>query len=88
MKLSAITSRSLEKDYVDLYKLLQSRSLKDALTDATVKIPELDHSVILKALVYFDDVECEHTMFKKEFRVKFDTVQDFLRTQVKTFLDS
>ena len=83
MKLSAITSRTLEKDYVDLYYILQDVSLLEILNDAARKIPELDRNVILKALVYFDDVEREHIMYKKGYEIDFITVQNFLRNAVR-----
>ena len=86
MKLSAITSRSLEKDYVDLYYILQTCSLADMLGDAKQKFPELDQSVILKALVYFDDVEQEHILFKNGYARELTVVKAFLRDKVKALL--
>ena len=86
MKLSAITSRSLEKDYVDLYYILQTCSLANILGDAKQKFPELDQSVILKALVYFDDVEQEHILFKHGYALEFAVVKEFLRNKVKALL--
>ena len=86
MKLGAITSRSLEKDYVDLYYILKDSSLNEILDDARKKIPELDQNVILKALVYFEDVEGEHIMYKEGYEIKFDDVKNFLRSIVTTYM--
>jgi len=86
MKLAAITSRSLEKDYVDLYYILQTQSLEEMFDDATRKLPQLDRNVILKALVYFDDVEREHIIYKDGCVVEFSVVQDFLRRTVRSFI--
>ena len=86
MKFSAITSRWVEKDYVDLYFVLQTISLPDLLTDCTKKYPILDTSLILKSLVYFDDVLREPIMFKEGHDVSFETVQAFLKKIVVTHL--
>ena len=86
MKLSAITSRSLLKDYVDLYYILQTHSLVYILADAKQKFPELDQSVILKALVYFNDVVQEHILFKHGYAREFPVVKEFLRNEVKALL--
>jgi len=57
MKLSAVTSRYVEKDYIDLYFILQSVSLSDLLENFIKKYPNFDKTLILKSLVYFDDVD-------------------------------
>ena len=53
MKLSAVTSRSLEKDYVDLYFIFKNHSLEDILKIFVQKYPTLDVGVVLKSLVFF-----------------------------------
>ncbi len=85
MKLAAITGRSLEKDYIDLYFLLQSIALSELLADLQMKIPVLDETMVLKALVYFDDVTREPILFKENHNVTFETVQEFLRQHVKEY---
>ncbi len=82
-KLAAIVGRSLEKDYVDLFYLLQHMALSDLLADARKKMPSLDPQVILKALVYFDDVEREELVFRKGYAVAFETVQESLQAHVR-----
>ncbi len=85
MKLSVITSRSLEKDYIDLYFILQNFKLNDLLTQMNIKIPILDTSLVLKSLVYFDDVLNEPILFKENNEVSFIEVKEFLRNLVKGY---
>ena len=59
MKLSAITGRASNKDYIDLHFILKRVSLSDLLEDAHIKYPELERNLILKSLVYFADAEYE-----------------------------
>lgn len=56
MKLSAIVGRATQKDYVDLYFLLQEFSLDELLEAAERKFPDLERTLILKSLVYFEDI--------------------------------
>lgn len=80
MKLSAIVSRSVLKDYVDIYYLLKEMSLQNLLKVSKEKMPELDENLILKSLVYFDDVAQEKIMFRNNMNVTFDEVKtEFVR---------
>lgn len=63
MKLSAITGRAALKDYVDLYFILRSIPLSVLLESTATKFPSLDRNLILKSLVYFDDVAREPIRF-------------------------
>ncbi len=87
MKLSAIISRSTEKDYVDLYFILQHHKLSRLLALTEKKFPSLDTSIILKSLIYFDDVETEPILFKNNKDISFDTVKTFLQNTVKEYLE-
>jgi len=82
MKLIAITSRASNKDYIDLYYLLQDMSLKDLLDKASKKFPEIDRNLILKSLVYFADIEIEPILFKNNKEINFERVKDFLKEEV------
>ena len=82
MKLSAIISRATNKDYIDLYFILQRIKLEDLLKKAEKKFPDIDTALILKSLVYFEDIENEEIVFKKE-RVDFENVKKFLIAEVK-----
>ncbi len=87
MKLSAIVSRATEKDYVDLYFILQEYELADLLKLADQKFPSLDEALILKSLTYFDDVVEEEIVFKHQQRVSFVEVKTFLKTEVQKYLE-
>jgi hypothetical protein len=81
MKLSAITGRGTQKDYVDLYFILQRIPLKELLVLCSVKLPQLDRGLILKALAYFDDLEPEPIMYMTGQNIDFEVVKRFLRSQ-------
>jgi len=83
MKLSAITGRASSKDYVDLYYILQNIDLAELLGKTSKKFPDLDGNLILKSLVYFEDVIFEPIMFKNNNHVDFDEVKKFLEKKVK-----
>lgn len=83
MKLSAIVSRSTLKDYVDLYVILQYFKLSELLEAAQQKFPSLDVNVILKALVYFEDIEDEPITFEVGKEVSQPVLKDFLRAAVR-----
>ena len=85
MKFSAITSRWLEKDYVDLYFILQSIPLQMLLIDCNKKYPMLDTNLILKSLVYFDDILEEPIFFKEGHNVSFETIKIFLQKIVTDY---
>lgn len=85
MKCSAITSRGVMKDYVDLYFILQSMSLKELLALCTVKYSSIDTNLIAKSLVYFDDLEQEQIIYKENHDRDFEAVKSFLKKQVSGF---
>lgn len=86
MKLSAITSRSVLKDYVDLYFILHKIELDQLLGMARQKLPAIDTNLMLKSLVYFDDIQEEPIMFKHDDNVSLDTVKEYLSKTVKDYL--
>ncbi len=81
MKLSAITGRGTMKDYVDLYYILRRHPLNELLALCAVKLPQLDRALILKALVYFDDLDDEPIRYVKGNAISFDEVKTLLRAQ-------
>lgn len=83
MKLSAIVGRSVLKDYVDLYFILQTNTLADLLSLAKRKMPDLDSNLILKSLVYFADIGPEKIIFKNNNNVSSDVIKDFLLDKVR-----
>ncbi len=83
MKLSAITGRASSKDYVDLYYILQNIDLAGLLEKTSRKFPDIDRNLILKSLVYFEDVIFEPVMFKNNNYVDFDEIKKYLEEKVK-----
>jgi hypothetical protein len=83
MKLSAIIGRASNKDYIDLYFILKFLSLSDFLDKCHRKHPELDRNLILKSLVYFEDVMQEKIIFKNNNDIAFAEVKKRLMSEVK-----
>jgi len=86
MKLSAITSRSVLKDYVDLYFILHQINLDDLLISAKEKFPTIDSNPILKSLIYFEDIQEEPILFKHNDDISFESVKKYLTEIVKNYL--
>ena len=86
MKLSAITSRYTDKDYVDLYFILQNITLPELLENFIKKYPNFDKTMILKSLVYFDDLIEEPILFKENHDVSLEIIKEFLQKTVKDYL--
>lgn len=83
MKLSAITGRASNKDYIDIYYILQNIKLTDLLEKASEKLPDLDKNLILKSLVYFKDISVEPIMFKNNNYIGLEKVKAFLEKEIK-----
>jgi len=85
MKLAAVVGRSVEKDYVDLYFILQNMGLRELIERCAVKCPTLDANLVLKSLVYFDDVSREPILFKEGNEVSFEVVKKYLQQTVRDY---
>lgn len=83
MKLSAVTGRASNKDYIDLYYILQTLPLSHLLVLAKQKFDSLDTNLILKSVVYFEDVNYEPILFKEGKEVSFEKVKSFLENEVQ-----
>ena len=83
MKLSAILSRATNKDYIDLYYIFKKLDLKTILKMSKEKFDDIDTNLILKSLIYFDDVSMEPIIFKNNMDIKFEKVKKFLIQEVK-----
>ncbi len=57
MKLSAITGRGTKKDFIDLYFLLQTFSLKEMIAFYNNKYDDGSEFLVLKSITYFADAE-------------------------------
>jgi hypothetical protein len=86
MKLSALTSRSANKDYVDLFFILKSLPLETILAAAQKKFPLIDTNLLLKSLVYFDDIIEEPLRMRPGFNLPFSEMKANLETAVKEYL--
>lgn len=87
MKLSAITGRATRKDYIDLFFILKTLPLSKLLDKAHEKYSELDRNLILKSLIYFEDVTQENIIFKNNNDIAFEEVKEKLKSEVKAFLE-
>lgn len=85
MKLSAIVSRATAKDYTDIFFILKEHSLEMLLKDAKKKYPELDTNLILKSLVYFDDIIDEPLVFQEGYNASLDEVKTALMEEVRQY---
>lgn len=86
MKLSAITNRSVLKDYVDLYFILHKISLEELFKLTKEKFPTIDINLILKSLVYFDDIQEEPILFKHNDDVSFESIKKYLSETTTKYL--
>jgi hypothetical protein len=86
MKLSAITSRATLKDYIDIYFILKDIPLTQLLEDCTRKFPQLDQNLILKSLVYFDDITTEPIKFIQGYETTIEEIQTELTRCVQNYL--
>lgn len=73
------------KDYVDLYFILQLVNLDELLEGVIKKFPEIDINLILKSLVYFDDIVDEEIIFKNDQMVTIDSLKQFFKELVKKY---
>ncbi len=86
MKLSAITGRATMKDYVDIYTLLHTFSLAELLSFMKEKFPSLDENLVLKSLIYFDDVEEWELLFREGKSIPFEEVKERIEREVHRYL--
>lgn len=83
MKLSAILSRASNKDYIDLYYIFKEYDLETVLAVFKQKYQDTDINLVLKSLVYFEDIKVEPILFTPGKEIDFKKVQDFLINLVK-----
>jgi predicted nucleotidyltransferase component of viral defense system len=86
MKLSAICSRSLYKDYLDLFFIFKDFGLAQLLELCKKKFVHLDEQVILKSLVYFEDIEMEPVILKNSREVTLLEIEKDFVFRVKEYL--
>lgn len=87
MKLWAIQNRATNKDYVDLYYIVQKMWLEKTLQTFFQKFWNIvTESYLLKSLIYFDDI-IEEALILKDNSLSFDIVKMYLEKEVKKYLD-
>ena len=72
---------------MDLYWILKKISLADLVPLCQKKYKDLDFNLVLKSLVYFDDVIEEPIIYKYSGEVDFEEIKLFLRKTVDSFLN-
>jgi hypothetical protein len=88
MKLIAVVQRGTQRDFVDIYFLLQEFSLEDMLMFVSQKFPGYQEMVLLKALVYFEDAESNEP--RRGVRVflpnySWEAAKDYIVAEVKQY---
>ena len=86
MKLSAITQRTVEKDYVDLYYISQKLPLKDLISYCMKKYPSFNEVMILKSLPFVEDVKKEHIIFKENHSVTLEEIQKYFEVALRNYV--
>lgn len=88
MKLNAITGNGTRiKDFIDVYFLLEAFTLEEMLSFYKTKYQQDDALVILRSLVFFDDVDlAEWPLLIAEPNLTFDTVKKRITAAVKPLL--
>jgi hypothetical protein len=87
-KLHAILDRGLRRDFFDLYVMLQQHSLGIASVLSAIRTvyrSEIDDTLMLRALTYFDDAEREARL-PGEGKVDWRTLKDYFLVQVGSLL--
>lgn len=86
MKLSAISGRAVEKDYVDLYFIAQKIALKELIDACLKKYPVINQAVILKSLPSVHDVEKENIRFAKGYKVSLEEIKKYFDKSIKEYV--
>lgn len=86
MKLSALSGRAMEKDYVDLFFIAQKTTLKDLISSCLKKYPIINQSVILKSLPSIHDVEKEHIGFTKGNKITLEQIGKYFDKTVREYV--
>nr|WP_129732212.1 nucleotidyl transferase AbiEii/AbiGii toxin family protein [Parabacteroides goldsteinii] len=80
MKLAAVTGRGTRKDFIDIYFLLRSFTLKEMLNYYIQKYADGSPFMVMKSLTYFEDAEDEPEPYMFE-SVSWDSIKTEIRDQ-------
>ena len=84
MKLNAICGRGKKRDFIDLYFLLKSFSLKEMIPFYNNKFTDGSEAMVLRSLSYFKDADEEEDiiLFTKE---KWDKIKENINMNTKLY---
>ena len=82
MKIAAITNRGSRKDFIDLFFLLKTFSIKEIIEFYQLKYPDSNVFFAIRSLTYFDDAE-KGDMPKMLIPTKWEDVKDRIIMEVK-----
>jgi len=85
-KLITISARGSQKDFIDLFFILQIYSLQELFDLLSKKYPQTDYNLlhILKSLVYFQDADEQPTP-KMHKQLSWIQVKKFIANSVKSY---
>lgn len=86
MKLTTIFARAKLRDYIDIYYILQKTNLENLLNLMNVKIPHVNSALVLRSLVYTDDLETDAIQFKNGFNLDIKDAQKYFVQVSKEYL--
>lgn len=86
MKLTTIFARAKLRDYIDIYYILQRISLGELIALTNTKIPHIDTALILRSLVYTDDLEADAIQFKNGFKLDIKDAQKYFVQTSREYL--
>lgn len=73
------------RDSIDLYFISQKIGLETLLNSVEKKFPPLDLNLVLKSLVYFDDLVEEPINYKNNNEVDFELIKAFFKGKLKNY---
>lgn len=90
MKIVALVQRARQRDFWDVYYLIERLGIKNVIASAYRKYPwyEENNQIVLRALTYFEDADSDEevgrvTIFDKHLR--WTDVKEKIRQEVKTY---
>lgn len=86
MKLIATAQRSTQKDYFDLFFLIERLTLKEIFEIAKHKYPEFNPVIYLKSLTYFDECDTVTPRLVKP-NITFEVVKKRLRKEAHALFE-
>lgn len=85
MKMWAIQKRATNKDYIDIYYILQKIDIDELLYNFIKKFWNIVSSqILLKSLIYFDDLENENLVLNDK-NLNFEIIKKYLIEIIKNF---